>query len=248
MAAKNGKGNGAARHEAEAPEPRTALVTGGNRGIGLEVCRQLARRGLRVILTARDQRLGRGAAASLHREGLEVEFRRLDVTEAGAPEALADTLRRAERHLDVLVNNAAVYPQGGALEVGEDTAREAFETNLFGPLRLCRAFLPGMLERGYGRIVNVSSGDASFGEKLAGPAAYCISKTALNALTVKLAQLARGDVKVNCVCPGWVRTRMGGPNATRGVRKGAETIVWLATLPPDGPNGGFFRDRKAIPW
>jgi NAD(P)-dependent dehydrogenase (short-subunit alcohol dehydrogenase family) len=131
--------------------------------------------------------------------------------------------------------------------VDEETFRRALEINTLGPFRICQAFVPAMVRRGYGRVVNVSSGGGSFGEGM-GPVAYGASKAALNALTVKVAEVARGDVKVNAMCPGWVRTGMGGAGAPRSPEQAADTMVWLATLPPDGPNGGFFRDRKPIPW
>ena len=149
--------------------------------------------------------------------------------------------------LDVLVNNAGVYPTEAVFSVSEETLVTALEINTLGPFRTCRAFVPGMLQRGYGRVVNVSSGGGSFGEGL-GPAAYAVSKAALNALTVKVSQAVRGDVKVNAMCPGWVRTDMGGSGAPRSPEEAVDTLVWLATLLEVGPNGGFFRDRKHIPW
>jgi NAD(P)-dependent dehydrogenase (short-subunit alcohol dehydrogenase family) len=230
---------------------RTALVTGGNRGIGLEVCRALAARGLRVLLGARDEALGEEAALRLRAKGLAVRAVLLDVGRDASIAALGGRLAAAGEQVDVLVNNAGIYPSAPLL--GPDGARalaEGLEVNLVGAVRTCRAFLPGMVARGHGRVVNVSSGYGSFGEGLEGPAAYSISKAALNALTVKLAEEVRGtpDVKVNAVCPGWVRTRMGGAGASRPVERGAETVVWLATLPPDGPSGRFFRDRREIPW
>ena len=234
--------------EQEAAVRRTALVTGANRGIGFEVCRQLGRRGLRIVLAGRDAAAVAEAAAGLRLEGLEVIEALLDVRREGAADSLAARLRGAGVHVDVLVNNAGIYPPGTLLETPAETFREVMETNFMGAVWTCRAFMPAMLEAGYGRVVNVSSGYGSFGEGLEGPAAYSLSKAALNALTVKLAAEARGDVKVNAVCPGWVRTRMGGSGARRSAQKGAETIVWLATLPAGGRNGGFFRDRRRIPW
>lgn len=226
---------------------RTALVTGGNRGIGFEACRQLAKSGLRVVLTARDRERGENAAAALRGEGLEVLFEKLDVTDGQSVEACARRLEEAGIGVDVLVNNAGVYPTGGVFSVDEETFARALNVNTLGPFRTCRAFVPGMIERGYGRVVNVSSGGGSFGEGI-GPGAYGASKAALNALTVKVAKAARGDVKVNSMCPGWVRTEMGGEGAPRSPEQAADTIVWLASLPDDGPNGGFFRDRRPIPW
>ena len=226
---------------------RTALVTGGNRGIGLEACRQLAESGMNVVLAARDPHRGEQAAQELRDEGLNVNYERLDVTDS---QSVADCVRRladAGTEIDVLVNNAGVYPTEGVLSVSEETLVMALEVNTLGPFRTCQAFVPMMLQRGYGRVVNVSSGGGSFGEGL-GPAAYAVSKAALNALTVKMAQALRGNVKVNAMCPGWVRTDMGGSGAPRSPEDAADTLMWLATLPENGPNGGFFRDQKPIPW
>src|SRR5262249_39829739 len=165
-------------------------------------------------------------------------------------EELGRKLDRMGGRVDVLVNNAGVYPQGGVLGATIEGYREALEVNFWGALRTIRAFVPRMVRAGYGRIVNVSSGSGSFGEGLEGPAPYCVSKVAMNALTLKLAQEVRGDVKVNAVCPGWVRARMGwgGSGAELGVEESVDTILWLATLPQTGPTGGFFRERAAIPW
>jgi NAD(P)-dependent dehydrogenase (short-subunit alcohol dehydrogenase family) len=227
---------------------RTALVTGANRGIGLEVCRQLARAGLEVLLGARDPAAGTDAAASLASQGLRVRPEVLDVASDASVASCAERLRADGTAVDVLVNNAGVYPEGTVLSAGWEDFRIALEVNFLGALRTCRAFVPAMVRAGHGRVVNVSSGYGSFEEGLEGPAAYALSKAALNALTSKLASEVSGDVKVNAACPGWVRTRMGGAGATRSGEKGAETIVWLATLPAGGPNGGFFRDRRRIAW
>jgi NAD(P)-dependent dehydrogenase (short-subunit alcohol dehydrogenase family) len=178
-----------------------------------------------------------------------VRFELMDVTDRATVERCAARLRADGAHVDVLVNNAGIYPTGPALTMTPETLRETLETHLFGAVWTCQAFMPAMLRAGYGRIVNVSSGYGAFAEDLEGPAAaYSISKAALNALTLRLAREVRGDVKVNAVCPGWVRTRMGGPGATVTIPDGADTIVWLATLPRNGPNGGFFRERKRIRW
>lgn len=225
---------------------RTALVTGGNRGIGREVCRELGAAGLKIILTARDP--GENAAQELRAGGADVRFEEMDVASDSSVADCAGRLALATIAVDVLVNNAAIYPSDRLLDPAGDILKTVMEINFFGASRTCRAFVPAMLSRGYGRIVNVSSGSGSFAEGLPGPHAYSISKAALNAYTVKLAAELSGDVKVNSVCPGWVRTRMGGRNASRSVIEGADTIVWLATLPARGPSGGFYRDRKRIDW
>ncbi|HEX5136375.1 MAG TPA: SDR family NAD(P)-dependent oxidoreductase [Planctomycetota bacterium] len=229
---------------------RTALVTGANRGIGLETARALAASGLSVVVTARDRRGGEQAAAEIaFDEPVVVRFELLDVGNEASVLDCAHRLADAGIEIDVLVNNAGVYPEGKLLTPEGRVAMEgALLTNFWGALWCAQEFVPGMVERGYGRVVNVSSGYGSFGEGLEGPAAYCVSKAALNALTVKLAREVEGDVKVNAVCPGWVRTRMGGPGADIAPEDAVDTIVWLATLPPDGPNGGFFRDREPVPW
>ncbi len=227
---------------------RTALVTGANRGIGLETSRQLGRLGMRVLLTARDRAAGERAARELRLEGHDVRFEQLDVASEASVAACAGRLARDGERVDALVNNAGVYPHGGVLDMTPADARLAMDVNFFGALWTCQAFVPAMLRAGHGRVVNVSSGYGAFAEGLEGPAAYSLSKAALNALTAKLAAEVRGDVKVNAACPGWVRTRMGGAGAERSPAEGAGTIVWLATLPADGPNGGLFRDCRRVPW
>jgi NAD(P)-dependent dehydrogenase (short-subunit alcohol dehydrogenase family) len=231
-------------------ETRTALVTGGNRGIGLEICRQLARRGCRVVLGARDRERGEAAARSLASDG-DVVWRRVDVTDFASLPPLAAELERDFGGVDVLVNNAGVLLDESTpiLDLAMETAKETFETNLFGALAATQAFLPGMLRRRHGRIVNVSSGAGHVSEMQDYAPAYSISKAALNALTRQTAYAARGrNVLVNAVDPGWVRTDMGGSGAPRSVEQGADTVVWLATLPDGGPTGGFFRDRRQVPW
>jgi NAD(P)-dependent dehydrogenase (short-subunit alcohol dehydrogenase family) len=232
-------------------DPRTALVTGGNRGLGLEVCRRLALLDHRVVLTARDPAQGAEAASRLRDAGGEVRFEVLDVTDEASVRACARRLADEHLAVDVLVNNAGVYPQTPILELGADELDGTLRVNLHGALWTAQAFLPGMIERGFGRVVNVSSGYGAFAGGLAGaPPAYGISKAALNALTVVLASAvpAGRDVLVNAVSPGWVRTRMGGADADRSVEEGAQGIVELATLPAGGPSGGFFRDGQPIPW
>ena len=226
---------------------RTALVTGGNRGIGLEACRQLARAGMSVVLAARDPLRGQEAAQKLQDEGLDVIPEWLDVADSQSVKKCARRLKDAGTEVNVLVNNAGVYPTQGVFSVSEETFEMALEVNTLGAFRTCHAFVPTMVQRGYGRVVNVSSGGGSFGEGL-GPAAYAVSKAALNALTVKIAQAIQGDLKINAMCPGWVKTDMGGSSAPRSPEEAVDTLVWLATLAEDGPNGGFFRDRNPIPW
>jgi NAD(P)-dependent dehydrogenase (short-subunit alcohol dehydrogenase family) len=227
--------------------PRTALVTGANRGIGLAVAEKLAgEHGLTVLLGSRDLVNGRAAAAKLPGRVLAVE---LDLADTPRLDAHLDAIRSAHPVIDVLVNNAGIYPAGDALAVTTAQLTEAFQINTLAPWSLIRALAPGMIARRYGRIVNVSSGGGSFEEGLAPThAAYGASKAALNALTLQLAQSLPRTVKVNATCPGWVRTRMGGLAAPRSPAEGADTAVWLATLDEDGATGGFYRDRHLIDW
>ena len=193
---------------------------------------------------------GGGVTARLRQEGLEVRFERLDVKSDASVRRCRDRLAKNRWPVDVLVNNAGVYTFGEAHRVAPRSALVAFDVNTVGALRCSQAWLPGMKRRGYGRIVNVSSGWGSFAERLEGTsAAYCMSKAAMNALTVRLARAANPpDIKINCVCPGWVRTRMGGAGADLSAEEGVDTVVWLATLPKSGPTGGFYRERKRVAW
>ena len=227
---------------------KTALITGGNRGIGLAVAEGLASAGLRVIIGSRTLKDGAAAAAALEAKGAQARALQLDVAKPASIDAALAALARDRLDIDVLVNNAGIYVTGGSFDVPVSAVRESMEVHLFGPLALCRVLVPRMVERGYGRVVNVSSGYGAFSRGMGPDTAYAISKAALNALTLKLSREVSGDVKINAGCPGWVRTRIGGKTATSSVDEGADTIIWLATLPADGPSGGFFRNRQAVPW
>ncbi|MDX1572018.1 MAG: SDR family oxidoreductase [Xanthomonadales bacterium] len=226
----------------------SAFVTGANRGIGFEICRQLGRLGYRVLVGARDPQSGEEAAAKLRAEGFDAEPEHLDVGDSASISGCLGRLRSRRESLGIWINNAGVYPQGSLLEISPETLGQTLQINTLGAAWCAMAVVPLMIEQGYGRIVNVSSGYGSFAEGLEGPAAYSVSKAALNAVTVKLAEAVPATIKVNAACPGWVRTRMGGPDADRSVEEGADTPVWLATLDDDGPSGGFFRNRKPIDW
>jgi NAD(P)-dependent dehydrogenase (short-subunit alcohol dehydrogenase family) len=230
---------------------RTVLVTGGNRGIGLAVCEGLAARDLTIVLGSRDEANGEAAARSVREQGGTVRVEQIDVAEPDSIAACYERLANDGVAVDVLVNNAGIYPENDALDATMEQLDRAWTVNARGPWLLVKKFVPDMIDRGYGRVVNMSSGSGSFGEGLDPEhAAYAASKSALNALTMTLdAALPDGpDVKVNAMCPGWVHTRMGGEAAPRTPEEGADTALWLATLPPDGPSGGFFRDRERIPW
>ncbi|MBI1949853.1 MAG: SDR family oxidoreductase [Acidobacteria bacterium] len=240
------------------PTRKIAVVTGANRGIGFETCRQLARGGMKVILAARDEAKGRVAAQRLRDEGLDVDFARLDVTDGDSVREFARFVRKEYGRVDVLVNNAGVMidqrgsflpGMPGVFKTKIETVRETMETNVYGALRVTQALRPLLPETGDGaRVINVSSGMGQLSEMNGGYAGYRISKTGLNALTRIFADELKGTaIRVNSICPGWVRTDMGGPKAERTPEQGADTIVWLATMPV-APTGGFFKDRKAIPW
>jgi NAD(P)-dependent dehydrogenase (short-subunit alcohol dehydrogenase family) len=236
--------------EARGEGARVALVTGANRGIGFEVTRQLARRGFTVVLGSRDVQKGQRAAARLAEEGLSILPRRLDVSDEESVEDLAARMVDDPGRLDVLVNNAAIHYDTWQRALGADLdiVREALETNTFGAWRTCEAFVPLMRWGGHGRIVNVTSGAASLASMGGGTPAYNVSKVALNALTRMLAAELRGTgILVNAVDPGWTATDMGG-HGGRSVEDGAAGVVWAATLPDDGPTGGFFYDGEPEAW
>ena len=221
-------------------QSKTALVTGANRGIGLAIAAGLAAGGHRVLLGSRDKAAGEKAAGKIGGGAAAIE---IDVADE---DSIASAVREAGE-VDVLVNNAGILGKGGVLDDTRDFD-DSMAVMVRGPYLLIQQLAPGMERRGHGRIVNISSGWGAFSEGLAGPAAYGVAKAALNALTVAAARQLPPSVKVNAMCPGWVRTRMGGKVATRSPEEGAATAIWLATLGDDGPTGGFFRDREPIGW
>jgi len=231
---------------------KVAVVTGGNRGIGLEVCRQLAKIGFFVILTSRKKKKGKEAAKSLKKEGFAVKFKELDITQHESIRDFVKWLNKKIGRVDVLVNNAGVFldnPSDSVLSVNQKIIKKTLDTNFYGTFHLSQGILNLMIDQGYGRVINVSSGMGQLNGMNRGYVGYRVSKTAVNALTRILAEEVKGqDILVNSVCPGWVRTRMGGETATRSPEEGADTIVWLATAESGGPSGGFFRDRKPIEW
>ena len=225
-----------------------ALVSGANRGIGREVARQLLDKGYTVVVGSRDPSKGEAVARELGDGAVSMQ---LDVTDDDSVRAAVSSIERDFGRLDVLVNNAGIADGWSrtAAEADFDRVKEVLDTNLFGSWRLAKAVLPLMRRNGYGRIVNVSSGMGQLSDMGGHSPGYRVSKTGLNALTRMLtAELGGENILVNSACPGWVRTDMGGANARLSVEEGADTPVWLATLPDDGPTGGFFRDRKPISW
>ena len=232
-----------------------AVVTGANRGIGLEVVRQLAEKGYTVVLTSRDEAKGKKSLTPFTAKKLDVHYHRLDVTDAKSIADFKNFVEKEFGRLDVLVNNAGVLldtdspnsPDAFLAKV--ETVRKTMDTNVYGPLLLCQHLIPLMKKSGYGRIVNISSGMGQLSDMNGGYVAYRISKTALNAVTrIFSAECEGTGILVNSICPGWVKTDMGGAGAELPVEKGAETAVWAATLPANGPTGGFFREMEAIEW
>ncbi len=232
---------------------KIALVTGANRGIGQQICADLAAQNIQVILTSRDLQKGEAAAQMIRasQPQAQIVVHQLDVTSDESVNALHDFVLKTYGRLDILVNNGAILIDDDVSIFNLDIPRlqATLEANLYGPLRLCQAFIPLMQTNGYGRVVNVSSEMGQLSDMGVGTAAYRISKTALNALTtIFAAEVGRGNIKINCCTPGWVRTDMGGPSAHKSVAEGADTPVWLATLPDDAPTGQFFADREIIAW
>lgn len=231
-------------------QERVAIVTGGNRGIGYEVCRRLLAEDLIVVLAARDEAKGHAAAKKLGAPVARLRVLALDQDDPRSVKKFGDQVKSELGRADILVNNAGIYIGERPMEsIDLGPLEQSMRTNLYGPLLVSQAILPLMHSRNYGRIINVSSDMAAFGNITAGYGPYRVSKAALNALTkVMAAELAGTNILVNVMSPGWVRTDMGGPTAPRSVEEGADTIVWLAMLPDGGPSGGFFRDRQPCPW
>jgi NAD(P)-dependent dehydrogenase (short-subunit alcohol dehydrogenase family) len=227
-----------------------AIVTGGNRGIGYEICKELANVGCNVVLTSRNEEDGQRAVAKLH-AGNNIVYRKLDVTDSKEIVSLRDWIQKTYGRADILINNAGVYLDEGVsvFDVHEKTVQDTLDVNFYGAFHMCRAFVPIMRQNGYGRIVNVSSGYGAMSEMGGNVAAYRISKTALNALTLIMAsELGDGNIKVNAVCPGWVRTKMGGGMAPISPEAAAKDIVHFALIDAKGPTGSFFRHKKPIQW
>lgn len=217
---------------------KTALVTGANRGIGLEIAKGMVSKGYKVFVGARDLSLGEQAAKEIGAEAIE-----LDVGDE-------DSIKRAVAILgsvDVLVNNAGILGEGHVLDDIEEFDN-SMAVMVRGPFLLMHYLLPSMIANNFGRVVNVSSGWGAFSSGLEGPGGYGVAKASLNALTFSAARDMPDNVKINAMCPGWVRTRMGGQEADRSIEEGADTGIWLATLPDNGPSGGFFRDRTPVDW
>ncbi|MDJ0709554.1 MAG: SDR family NAD(P)-dependent oxidoreductase [Woeseiaceae bacterium] len=231
-------------------DQRIAVVTGAAQGIGLQVSKDLVRQGDYVVLTGRDSTKLEAAVAEIDAP-LSTGVQILDVADQSSVDAFFDWLASTHGRIDVLVNNAGRAYGGVDHSISTtdaDLIAEAVDNNALSAWRMMQEALPIMNAAGYGRIVNVSSGMGGLTEMGGGAVPYRVSKTTLNALSRVAAHDAGPDVKVNAVCPGWVRTEMGGPNATRDLSEGAASVLWAANLDTSGPNGGFFRDGQPLNW
>ncbi len=222
---------------------RTALVTGANRGIGLAIAKKLVAQELNVLMGCRNVDAVKNDAGKINANIVQ-----LDLSDRETLANDLDVILTNFSQIDVLVNNAGILENGSMMNVSQEDFYRSMRVNFEAPFELIRALVPQMVKRGYGRIVNVSSGWGAFSDGLNGPGAYSVSKAALNALTLCFSKSLPDNVKINAMCPGWVRTQMGGANATRSPEEAATTAIWLATLDDNGPNGGFFRDKQPISW
>ncbi|NRD78971.1 SDR family NAD(P)-dependent oxidoreductase [Bacillus sp. BRMEA1] len=232
-------------------DKQVALVTGGNRGIGNELVKQLAMKGFKVILASRVLEKGQEAAQKLKELDLDVICVEMDVANQESISQAAISVNEQYGRLDVLINNAGVYLEENKKLVAMDPSilEKTMATNFFGVYHVIRSFIPLMEKRGYGRIINVSSEYGAMSDmSYPGVGAYKLSKFALNGMTRLIAAEIKGDIKINAVDPGWVSSDMGGPSAPRTPKQAAESILWLATIGPEGPSGGFFKDGNQIPW
>ena len=229
---------------------KVAVVTGSNKGIGFEICRQLAKNNIEVILTSRNEEKGKKAVAELQAQNLNVKYHQLDVLDENSIKSLADYINKEYGKLDILVNNAGIFVESsdGVLKGDITNIKVTLDTNLYGALLVSRHLVPLMQKQNSGRVINISSGMGQLSSMGTGSIGYRISKVSLNAMTIILAQeVQENNILVNSVCPGWVKTDMGGANAQRTVEEGADTAVWLA-LVDNNLTGKFFRDRKELEW
>ncbi len=233
---------------------KIAVVTGASRGLGRAAGEALAKIGYTVVMAMRNPDPSAGHLEKMSSEGLKVIPAKLDVSDEKSIKMFVEFIKSKTGRCDVLINNAGIYIDdenlsGSVADTNIDIIRRSMETNTFGPLILIQGLLPLMKKNRYGRIVNVSSGMGAFSEMGRGYIGYRMSKAALNVITKLFATENDGlDILINSVCPGWVRTDMGGAGADRSIEKGISGIIWAATLPAGGPNGGFFRDGKMIGW
>lgn len=230
---------------------KIALVTGSNRGIGLELVKNFCQLGFTTIMTSRDLDEGKCALESLEQNGFKPILKYLDVTNLDSIKLLRAFIEKDFGRLDILVNNAGIYLDEGKnlTEIDPDIFSMTVQTNLEGPFFLLNQFLPMMKKNNYGRIINISSGYGQLSSMTAQVGSYKISKLALNGLTqIMASELKNYNIKINSVCPGWVHTRMGGENAPRSPDQAAKGMLWLALLADSGPSGKFFRDRDELDW
>lgn len=230
---------------------KTVLITGANRGIGFETALQLSGKGFRVFVGARRSEAAEKAAGAIRKKGGQAEPLTIDVAETASIRKAAAALEKSTNQLDVLINNAGIYPDEGfnILTISREQLVSTFQTNTFGPITVVQAFLPLLRKSREARIINLSSGLGQLNGLSPGIPSYSLSKLGINGVTILLAEALRSDgIAVNSMCPGWVRTDMGGPGAPRSVQEGADTAVWLASEAPQELTGKFFRDRQEIPW